>query len=106
CEKNDPSIKSTITIDSILGRLERQFPDKAPLSLAGELRFLRQEFGEVQTSREIKTPMVLVYGPGAVGFSEGPGLMSPLELSDPIELPPPPKDQRIVYGMNCLWWDS
>lgn len=59
-------------VHAILRRIQRQFPDKAPLTFGGELREIRDAFPDsrIETSGPINTdePLLPVNGPGAVGF--------------------------------------
>lgn len=65
------------SVQAILRRLEKQYPDYAPLTLGGEFRQIREAIatGELQAKSVEQvsgTPMVELpiqtYGPGAVGY--------------------------------------
>ena len=61
---------SKLTLQGILGRLERQYPDNPPLTLFAELQLIRKsgEFGAIETNVK-PTPLVPIYGPGAVPYA-------------------------------------
>lgn len=45
-EKDESKEKLLLSVMTIAQRLQRQFPDKTPLTLFGEVKELRKEFGE------------------------------------------------------------
>lgn len=61
-------------VAGIVGRLQRQFPDEIPLTLAGEIRELRShpQVGAIETNVPHER-FAVVNGPGAVGHSKKRG---------------------------------
>ena len=75
------------SLRGILSRLERQAPDRAPLTLGGELRQMRQAIatGELKARsvEAVGVPaegFVQVNGPGAVGHSRRPGVAATVDV--------------------------
>ena len=69
--------QSKSSLNGIIGRLQRQNPNGAPLTIAGELTDLRKMLREqghdkasVEYNGTVDQGLVVVHGPGAVGFSK------------------------------------
>ena len=59
-------------VTAICKRLEKQHPDKGPLTMAGEFKEMREAFGNVTvTGMQDFEEFVEVNGPGAVGHVPG-----------------------------------
>lgn len=69
---SDQDPKAKTAVHAILRRIQRQYPDKPPLTMGGELREVREAFpgSKIETHGTMNSdePLLPVNGPGAVGF--------------------------------------
>lgn len=66
CDKADPQASLTKTVHAITRRLQRQFPDKTPLTLSGEIMQVKDHGYEIEGYNVAKNSVIPVNGPGAV----------------------------------------